>query len=349
MNPKSFIAFSIVTAVLVVAAIVAVGMRPASTVIPKDRELVFGGLDARINEVSAVEIATSKRTFTVARTDDGWGIKELKNYPAKFDKVKTVLVELSQLRYLEAKTSDPARFERLDLRDVTVKGAKSKRVTVRDKDGKVLAEGLMGRRNESLFGSGKGGTYVRVGGKKQTWLVEGIVQLGNGPPDWISKKLPDIKGALVKRISITSPKGGEVVIDRATVKDKDFKLEAIPAGKRQRGQWETNQMPKALDGVELTDIRRADEVPFPPDATYKGRIETFLGLVVHTEAAKIGKKFWTRLSASAEGGNEDVKKLANDINERFKGYVFEIPEEPGKKLTCEHVNMLEGAGIKACT
>jgi len=348
MNAKSFIAFSLVTAVLVVAAIVAVGMRPAPTLIPKDRELVFGGLDARINEVSAVEVATPARTFTVVRAGDGWGIKELKNFPAKFEKVKTVLVELSQLRYLEAKTSDPARFERLQLRDVTEKGARSKRVTVRDKDGKVLAEGLMGRRNENLFGSGKGGTYIRVGGKPQTWLVEGIVQLGDGPPDWISKKLPDIKERLVKRIVVTSPKGGEVVVQREDAKDKDFKLEAIPAGKRQRGQWETNQMPKALDGVELTDIRRDDEVPFPPDATYKGRIETFVGLVVHTEAAKIGKKFWTRLSASADGGNDEVKKLAADINERFQGYVFEIPEEPGKKLTCEHVNLLEGAGINAC-
>jgi len=348
MNPRSFIAFSIVTAVLVVAAVVAVGMRPAPTLIPKDRELVFGGLDARINEVAAIEIATPDRTFTVARAGDGWGIKELKGYPANFDKVKTVLVELSQLRYLEAKTSDPARFERLQLRDVTAKGAKSKRVAVRDKDGKVLAEGLMGKRNDSLFGTGKGGTYIRVGGKPQTWLVEGIVQLGSGPPDWISKKLPNINGSLVKRIAITSPTGGEVVVQRSTEKDKDFKLEAIPAGKRQRGQWETNQMPKAMENVELTDIRREDEVSFPPDGTYKGRIETFLGLVLHTEAAKIGKKFWTRLSASADAGDDKTKQLAKDINERFKGYVFEIPEEPGKKLTCEHVNLLEGAGIKAC-
>ena len=348
MNAKSFIAFSIVTAALVVAAIVSVSLRPASSLIPKDRELVFGGLDARLNEVAAIEVATPERSFTIVRAGDGWGIKELKGFPAKFEKVKTALVELSQLRYLEAKTSDPARFDRLQLRDVTMKGAKSKRVTVRDKDGKVLAEGLMGRRNESLFGTGKGGTYIRVGGKKQTWLVEGIVRLGAGPPDWISKKLPDVNAVLVKSIAIASPKGGSVVVARKTAKDKDFKLGDIPPGKRQRGQWETNQMPKALEGLKLTDIRRADEVPFPENGTYKGRIETFLGLVVHTEAAKIGKKYWTRLSASADNGDKDTKKLAKDINTRFKGYVFEIPEEPGKKLTCDHINLLEGAGIRAC-
>ena len=349
MNPKSFIAFASVTAVLVVAAVVAVASRPAPTTIPTDRKLVFGHLDARLNDVAALEVTVPGRTFTVARSGDGWGIKELKNYPAEFDKLKTVLVELSELRYLEAKTSDPQRFERLHLRDVTVKGAKSKKVIVRDKSGKVLAEGLIGKRNANLFGTGKGGTYIRVDSKPQTWLAEGIVQLGNGPPDWISKKLVDVKSDGMKEISVTSPKGGHVVISRDKASDKDFKLADIPAGKHQRGQWETNQMPKALEGLELVDIRRADEIAFPKDATYKARLETFNGLIVEAESAKVGKKYWTRLSASVAGDDAAAKKTAEDINRRLKGYTFEVKEDVGKKLTCEHVNMLEGAGVNACT
>src|SRR5690606_23028818 len=115
------------------------------------------------------------------------------DYPAKFDNVKTLLVELSQLRYLEPKTADPTRFDRLELRDVTVEGAKSKKVTVRDKEGNVLAQGLIGKRNADLFGTGRGGTYMRVASKEQSWLVEGSVTLGEGPADWVSKQIVDIK------------------------------------------------------------------------------------------------------------------------------------------------------------
>ena len=74
------------------------------------------------------------------------------------------------------KTADAARFERLELRDVTAKGAKSKNVTVKDKAGKILAEGLIGKRNEDLFGTGKGGVYMRIAGKKESWLIEGHCQ-----------------------------------------------------------------------------------------------------------------------------------------------------------------------------
>ena len=235
MTPRSLLLFSLVTAALVAAAAVSVANRPAVTVIPTDRPFVFQGLGEQLNEAFSVEIQTADRKFSIQRTGDGWGVAELKGYPANFDKVKTVIVELSQLRYLEPKTADPARFHRLELRDVTEKGAKSKKVTVRDKTGNILAEGLIGKRNEDLFGTGKGGVYMRIAGKKESWLIEGIVSTGSGPADWVSKKILDISGGAMKRLQINSPKGGHVAVGRKAVSDKNFTLEDIPAGKRQRG------------------------------------------------------------------------------------------------------------------
>jgi len=348
MTPKGLILFSAVTVAMVAAAAVSVANRPAATIIPKDRPFVFAGLGDRINDAYSVEIQTADRTFTIQRTGDGWGVAELKGYPANFDKLKTVLVELSELRYLEPKTADPARFGRLDLRDVTVKGAKSKKVTVKDKAGKVLAEGLIGKRNEDLFGTGKGGVYMRLAGKPESWLVEGDVNTGSGPADWVSKKVIDISSGAMKRLEIRSPKGGHVAVSRKAALDKHFTLEDIPAGKRQRGEWETDQMPKAFENLELIDLKRADEVDFGK-GTYAGTFTTFDGLVIKSEAAKLGKQYWVRLSASVTpDADEATKKRAKGINDHLVGYVYEIKEDVGKKLACEHVNLLEGAGINAC-
>jgi len=349
MTPKSLFIFSLVTAAMVVGAAVSVANRPAATVIPKDRPLVFDGLGNKLNDAFSLEIQTSDRKFTIQREGDGWGIAELKGYPASYDKLKTVLVELSELRYLEPKTADPTRFARLELRDVTVKGAKSKKVTVKDKAGNILAQGLLGKRNDDLFGSGKGGVYMRIAGKQASWLVEGSVKTGDGPADWVSKKILDVSGGSMKRLQIDSPKGGAVVIGRKAPTDKHFTLEDIPPGKHQRGEWETDQMPKAFENLTLLDLKRADEVNFGGNA-YKGHFTTFDGLVINSEAAKLGKKYWVKLSAStADGADETTKKRAKSINDTLAGYAYEINEDTGKKLACEHVNMLEGAGIHACT
>jgi hypothetical protein len=353
MTARSFILYSIITAILVVAAIVAVSSRPASTMIARDRALIFPGVDAKLNDVASFEIKSADRSYTIKRTSDGWGIAELNGYSADFNKVKTVLVELAQLKFLEAKTSDPKRYERLGLRDVTVKGALSRVITVRDKVGKELASGLIGKRNEDLFGSGRGGTYMRVGSNKQTWLVEGIVSTGDGPADWVNKKIVDIKRPRIKRLVIQAPGGGLTVVSRPLAKQKDFRLADLPAGKRQRGQWETNDMAKVLDKVELIDLKRAEDIPMPKDKLYKATIQTFEGLLIHSEAIKVGKKkFWARFSASVDAGAaidaKKVKDTADAFNERHKGYVYEVNEKTGKKLTCDHINLLEGAGLKAC-
>ncbi len=348
MSPRSFLAFAAVTVLLLVGAVVAVISRPAPVEIPKNRPLVFAGLETKINEVSEIKVETPSRTFTVSRTEAGWGLKELNDFPVIFDRLKTVVVQLSQLRYLEPKTSDPARYDRLNLRDPGAKGARSKQVTVLAKGGDVLAKGIVGKKNEDLFGDGRSGTYMRFGDDKKTWLVEGGLDLGDGPSDWTLKTILDIKRGAVKRLEIKSPNGGDVIIHREKADQKDFKFEGIPGGKRQRGQWETNDMAKLLDKLELKDIRLAKDVPFD-GKSYGGRITTFDGLVVKTRAIKDGKKFWVNISADTlPDADEKAKERAKDITTALAAYAFEIDEKPGKKLTCEHVNLLEGAGIKAC-
>ena len=78
MSPKSLLVFSLVTAVLVVAAAVSVANRPTATVIPKDRPFVFEGLGEQLNDAFSVEIQTAQRTFTIARVGKGWGVADLK-------------------------------------------------------------------------------------------------------------------------------------------------------------------------------------------------------------------------------------------------------------------------------
>ena len=353
MTHRSFIIFSFFTIVFVIAAIISVANRPASTLIASDRALVFPGVDEKLNKISSFEIRSAKRKYTVKRIQSGWGIAELSNYKVNFDKVKTVLVQLSQLKFLEAKTSDSARYERLNLQKVTAKGSTSKRVIVKLKDGKVLASGLIGKRNEDLFGTGKGGTYIRVGHNKQSWLVEGIVELGNGPVDWIDKTILDIPRASVKRIVIKSPTGGFVKISRPIASQKDFKLANIPKGKNQRGQWETNEMAKVIEKLELLDLDRKENLKFSPEKIYTATIYMFGGLLIHAEALKRNKKkYWATFSASVDESTvvnaEKTKETVRKFNFRHKNFWYEVNESTGKKLACDHINLLEGAGIKAC-
>ena len=51
MTVRSLILYSVVTAILVIAAIFAISSRPASTMIDRDRALIFPGVDAKLIDV----------------------------------------------------------------------------------------------------------------------------------------------------------------------------------------------------------------------------------------------------------------------------------------------------------
>jgi hypothetical protein len=351
MTPKSFTIFAVVTAATVVGAVAAVSLQPQPILIPTNRALVFPDVEPNLNKISAVTVTTSSRKITIKRSDKGWVVPELDGYPVPFEKVKTALVDLSKLRFLEAKTSDPARYARLEVEELKAKDAKSKRVEVRNTDGKVIAAAIIGKRNDSLFGADRGGTYVRNDGDPRVWLAEGIVRLGTKPVDWVARGVVDLDSKDVKSVDIREPDGKEFSIRREKKTTEDFKLGIIPKGKAQRGQWETNQMPKALEKLNFDDIKLARELKFS-GGPYITVFTTFDGFKIRSEAAKLGKEYWARFSVSADGAKgpdlEKTKKRAAAMNARVSGYVYKISESAGKRLVCTLVNLLEGAGIKAC-
>ena len=101
MNRTSFSILAGVTVVLVAAAIFSVASQPSLTTIPRDRERAFPTVAAKLNDADKISIVSNKAKFTIARSDKGWGIVEKSGYPVAFDKVKSALVGLAELKLLE--------------------------------------------------------------------------------------------------------------------------------------------------------------------------------------------------------------------------------------------------------
>ena len=87
------------------------------------------------------------------------GVVERDNYLVDGNILRRLLVALDQLKVLEAKTRDPKRFERIDLRDLTP-GARGGQVVVRDSQGEVVFDAIIGKRRANSAG-GPARVYVR--------------------------------------------------------------------------------------------------------------------------------------------------------------------------------------------
>ena len=344
MKPGSFLGLAALTVIAVIAAAVTVFQQRALTTFAGDRERAFATLADRLNDAVKVEIVSNEARFALVRNGEEWGLEDRARYPVHYDKIKRAIVGLAELKLLEAKTSDPARHERLQVNEPDAEAAGSVRFAVKDSAGGVLAEGVLGKQNPNLFGESGGGTYLRRGKEAQAWLAEGEAALGKTRNDWLIRDIVDIDAEAVRRAVIRQPDGARIVVRQDKEKDGAFTLDGIPEGRKLKDSGEAKNLAGGLWRLTFEDVKPAADIAFPPRFN-TAEYETLDGLKVRVEMTVVDEVVWGRFSASAEGAAgeaaEAAGKKAAAINRRAKGWIYELSAGEGEKLTTRIEDILE--------
>lgn len=334
-----------VVAVIAVAGAVAVSIKngPTSGDEPPASARIFPGLAAHINDVSRVIIARKAETVTLVKAGSTWDVAEKYNYPANFEKVRKLLVDLAELRPLEKKTSDPTLFADLQLEDLKTPNAKSVLVTLKDAQGKDLMATYVGKEEFARGGTNNDGVFVRPADQNQTWLAKGTLGVDQGAANWLDKSIIDVPHERVEKVVVTQPDGATLTVSRDKVSDAHFTLADVPKGKKIKSDWDVDQVASPLENLELDDVRPAADVPAPADGKLgSAELTTFDGLVVHVELLPQDKDTWLRFSASyaapaaapseadMKAGKlkkpDEVQKEVAALNAKAKGWLYKVPD-----------------------
>lgn len=339
MNRKPFLILAGVTAIVVIAAIVQVSVTQRSlTIISSDAVRAFPGLTDKVNAVARIDIVSSEAKFSVTRTDKGWGLKDKAGYKVSFEKVKAAIVGLSELKLLESKTSDPKRYDRLQVEAPDNIKAKSIGVTLKDANGKDLAKGIIGKRRAGMFGTGGAGTYLRRGTEATSWLAKGGVGLGVKPNDWMVLQIVNVQAEDISRAVIRQPDGMEITVTHDKKSSRKYAVAGVPEGRKLKDSDEGKNLAGGLWRLSFEDVKQASEVKFPEKFNV-AEYETFDGLKVRVEMTFIDKVVWGKFSASVnvssgdEKARKKTKEQADKINATATGWVYELSAGEGEKLT----------------
>jgi hypothetical protein len=296
MGPKLFAGLALLTLLTTAAAIVVALRQPTATPVDYLDEPAFPELRADPDAVAKVTIETPEGAFSLVRQSaDRWVAPERFDYPVASDEVRDLIVALADMRLVEPKTSRPERYERLELRDLDAKGAKSRLVRLESADGEVLAEALIGKQRARLTGQQSSGTYVRRPGEAQTWLASGSAQPELKVEEWLDAEVVALEGDSVRRVEVTPAQGGGYTIVR-DAKGGDLRLEGLSQDEQIKPDADLGRLANGLSSVTMEDVRPRDEVDWP-DAHLTARFVTFDGLQVTVQLAKVGEEHFAAFDA----------------------------------------------------
>lgn len=332
----------IVAAVAVVAAAVYIAERKAPTT-EVAAELLYPGLIERINDAARIELATREHALAITRLGNGWVIESRDNFPATFATVKQALVQLAELRILEAKTAKPENYARIGVEDIASEKSGSRLVSVYGPEKALLASLLIGKERLGK-GLGSPAHYVRKSGEGTAYLVDGDLTFSANMNDWLDAAVANIPAERIRRVAINPYEGQPVVISKTARNDQFFNLEGVPPGFEPRSKAEVSSIGSLLLDLNFEDVAAASKLAGLVPRTIV-EVQTFDGLVATIEQYDLKEFVYAKFSfafnpdlvvaepaadkpaadkpaAEKPGVDDEVKKL----NEKVSGWAYVLPD-----------------------
>jgi hypothetical protein len=306
---------------------------------------LFPNLD--INAVEKIVINGGSQTSQVARTEAGWVVPARFSHPARFEKVREVLLSLSELKTGPAVRVSEEQKKTMNISPPQAGGGGGKLVSLLGRDGKPVAAMIMGIVHESRppdgDPSGRGypdGRYVSPDGGQTVYLVPAV--LNDMPADLLS-----LSGQDIRDIRITRDGGAPVHLQRSTPSEK-MAIADIPDGK----ELDLSKMyavESALSFLRCNDVAdpALDDSSLGMTTATVFRAETFKGEVYTVRVggtptgaeeryARVGVELLPREDAPA-GTNDVADAAARDrerkeledkvssLRKRLAGWTYMIP------------------------
>jgi hypothetical protein len=313
MNRRTILLLGTAAAVTVGAVVL---LTPDRTEIPVSGSspLAFPGLAPRLANAARIEVTRHDGTLTVNRAGETWVLPAKADHPVRPEKVRELLVGLTELRLTEPRTANPELLERLGVEDPTRQGATSSLLKVLDAQGGVIAELIIGRRRMRVQGNVPESVYVRRPGENQAWLAEGRLPIDSDPNLWIDRDIANIPRERVRAAEISRDGEPRLVLRRGG--EPDAKIAVVePAETPELDEISLDEVGRAFEFLTFLDVKRAAEIP--GEKIGESRFELTDNLRIGVIAHKEGDNLWVRLSAE---GDEEAQRLSA----RWQGWAYQV-------------------------
>jgi hypothetical protein len=345
MNRKSFIGFTAITVLVVVAAGFSLKSRHSVHRVGFEDQPVLPGFANNVGSVTEVIVQDAKQTIIIKRKGNTWLMSDRQDYLASNEVLSDLMLGLSELRLREVKTKKSALHKRLQVEDITEKKAKSILLTVNGKSG-LLAKLIIGKINADVAGSSNVGRYIRTPGDPQSWLASGRLDIPGTINKWVKPEFLHIASNRIKSITVRQANGAIMAVSR--VSKEKFKIDNIPKNMVVEYQSDIDNMGEGLDKLELEDVMAVEKIKFVTDKTINTEMVTSDGMIVSVKMIDIDDgHFWASLLASHTNVASDaVKKEVVAINSKVSKWVYELPAHKYRYMSRKFSDVLKDPKAK---
>lgn len=323
-----------------------------------DFALLFPDLYPQLGEVDNIHFKSSQGEFSLHRDGEDWFLKEHYNYPANFNEVKRMLIDMSEAKILERKTDNPEDLAVLGVEGAD-EGGESLQITLFDGDKKVAGL-ILGQPRDLSSTAGPQQYYVRREGENRAWLAEGYFTMSPIMLNWIDGQIVDIARERIARVEIMQPNGASAVLINLGAKDKFGTPED-----RDKTIFKYEQLGYDIAGsfhqLRMEDVQPASQFSRGDADVVTAKFTTFDGLVMTSKTSFIDGFYYATFSADYDPSviqtapkdiqalnvlktAEQIQAEVEKLNKRLSPWVYRVSGFVGTNLMRAKADMVTERG-----
>jgi len=209
MNAKKLIILVCVAAALVIVAVLT-SDKSGSQKEGVSNRLLFK--DLPVNDITRIEIVGASSAMKLVRKDDTWVAADKYSYPAKFDRIKDVLMMLSELEAGDERNLNDKQRARVKMisplnkdAEDSAKGTLARVYTSADKPVASLLIGGNRSTESATPGAGASGTFVSPDEGKTILLTSAFVGYleSTDPASWLNTEIMSVNSFSITNITVS--------------------------------------------------------------------------------------------------------------------------------------------------
>jgi hypothetical protein len=345
MKQKTLIVMASCGAILTLLGLSLDSGRDSRSAWSRASEPIFPNLPAQVDTADTLVIESAMGTTTLTRSGDDWTVVEKGGFPGRGDEVGRLLVALAEASRVEPLTSKPGLHGQLGLGGFEDEASPTVRLTAKA-GSDVLADIFIGNRRTQGVGEG---WYVLHPGDDQAWAAQAKLRCPRQTSEWLQTEVMDIARDRIAHVSLESPAGEALHLERQGPSGAGFDIQNLPQGREPKTAASAAGFLGSLAGLRITDVQSEAESGFPEEGTSSTTWRTRGGLWIRAELAeqtedKLLARFTFGYDAEAspqqalgpvpapEEGEQDplptpaeLQAEAGALNSATKGWIFTLP------------------------
>lgn len=331
MFKNKLIILTLITVIVIIAASVFVNMRAPQS--GKEKVPFFPELASQLESINHISIKGYSGAVHLSRMNNIWTVDEFDGFPALPDKVKSAVLGAADLKINAPKTALPRLYHRLGVEGPEVEDTTSLLFTLKDAEQNKIIEMIVGKIRLSSAAENTPGLYVRRPDEKQSFLVDGVMDITTSKTDWIERSLMDIPAEAIKAIRVEHPDGDTYTLFKNEKGQEQFSLENLPEGKKLAPEIIIGRFGSFLEDIQINGARSKAKLS-ALENKINVLIHTFEGTVVDivtfeldgTPYASFEFRFDENLIPEGEDKDkiEGVKAFVANMNARTLNWWYEI-------------------------